>query len=96
MLKKGNVVACELCNKNTFKEKLGRCQFCMWLNFFLLLASAIGWFICYQSAPREVATIALLLTFIAAALLMLAHISAYFYYRYSARQNPKQDKHSLK
>jgi len=96
MLKKGNIVACKLCNKNTFKEKLGRCPFCIRLNLFLLVASGGGWFISYQSAPREVATIALLLTFIASALLMLAHIGAYLYYRYHAQQNSKRDKHSLK
>jgi hypothetical protein len=89
-------VPCKFCAKNTFREKLGRCQFCMWLNLLLLVASAISWFICYQSAPREVATIALLLTFIATALLMLLHIGAYIYYRYQGVTNPTQDKHNLK
>ena len=94
-------MACQLCKNNLFKEKLGRCKSCMWLNFFLLTASAIGWFICSASAARQVETIALLLTLIASAVLMSLHIGAYLYYRYKGNKNltqeiAKQDKHNLK
>ncbi len=89
-------MACQFCDKNVFKEKLGRCKFCMWLNFFLLVASATGWFICYQSAPKQVETIALLLTLIASSLLMILHIGAYIYYRYKGIKNPTEDKHNPK
>lgn len=75
-----------------FKEKLGRCQFCMWLNLFLLITSALGWFLCFQSAPRSVETIALLFAFIGTALLMSLHIVAYLYYRLKGIKHPTQDK----
>ena len=89
-------MACRSCKSNIFKEKLGRCKSCMWLNFFLLAASASGWFICSQTAAKQVETIALLLTLIASALLMSLHIGAYIYYRYKGIKNPTQDKHNLK
>ena len=89
---RGNM-GCQLCDKNIFREKLGRCRSCMWLNFFLLTASAGGWFICSQSAPKQVETIALLLTFLGSALLMSLHIGAYLYYRYKGIKNPTQDRH---
>ncbi|MCW8995615.1 MAG: DUF3624 domain-containing protein [Psychromonas sp.] len=85
-------MACRACKENLFKEKLGRCKSCMWLNFFLLTASAIGWFICYQSAPKQVATIALLLTFISSVFLMILHIGAYCYHRYNGIDQPTADK----
>ena len=63
---------------------------------FLLLITAAGWFIRYQFAPTEVETIALLLTFIASALLMSLHIGAYCYYRLQGVKHPTQDKHTPK
>lgn len=87
-------MACQYCDKNIFKEKLGRCQFCMCLNFFLLVASAGGWFICSQSAPRSVEAIALLFALIATALLMSLHIGAYLYYRLKGIKHPTQDRHN--
>lgn len=89
-------MTCQRCKSNLFKEKLGRCQFCMWLNAILLITSAIVWFIFYQSAPTQVETIALLLTFIASVLLMSLHIGAYIYYRLKGIKHPTQDRHSLK
>ena len=74
-------MSCSLCRDNLFKAKLGRCRSCMMLNFILLLSSAIGWFICYQSSPTQVATIALLFALMASGLLMILHIGAYLYYR---------------
>jgi len=89
-------MTCQNCKKSLFKEKLGRCKFCMWLNFGLLITTAIAWFIRYQFAPTEVETIALLLTFIASVLLMSLHIGAYCYYRLQGVKHPTQDKHILK
>ncbi|MCG6201172.1 DUF3624 domain-containing protein [Psychromonas antarctica] len=89
-------MACKFCDENRFKEKLGRCKTCIWLNLLLLVSSAIGCFIYYQSAPREVATIALLLTFIASGFLMLLHAGAYLYYRFTGVKHPTQDRHSPK
>ena len=78
-------MTCKSCGQSLFKQKLGRCKTCMWLNFLLLIGSAGGWFIAYQSAPKQVGTIALLLTFMASAALMTLHIGAYLYYRYKDR-----------
>jgi len=74
-------MACQFCQGQLFKDKLGRCKTCMLLNFILLLVSALGWFCFYQEIPKQVDAIALLLTFIASALLMFLHICAYLYYR---------------
>ena len=84
-------MACQACKKNLFKEKLGRCKTCMWLNVFLLTASAVGWLLSYQAAPRQIETIALLITFIASALLMSLHIAAYLYYRCRGIKKPTED-----
>lgn len=89
-------MACQFCQGPLFKDKLGRCKTCMLLNFILLLASAIGWFGFYQESPKQVDAIALLLAFIASALLMVLHISAYLYYRCKGIKNPTQDKAHLK
>jgi hypothetical protein len=63
----------------------------MWINFCLLIGSAFGWYLSFQSAPKHVATIALLLTLFASAVLMSLHIGAYLYYR-SKGINPMEDK----
>lgn len=84
-------MTCKSCKSHLFKEKLGRCRTCMWLNLFLLLVSGGGWFIFYQLNPKQVETIALLLTFIAIAGLMSLHISAYLYYRYKGVKHPTKD-----
>lgn len=89
-------MACQFCQGQLFKDKLGRCKTCMLLNFVLLLASALGWFCFYQETPKQVDAIALLLTFMASALLMVLHISAYLYYRCKGIKNPMQDKPRLK
>lgn len=78
-------MTCSACTDNIFKEKLGRCQSCMIVNFVLFVGSAIGWYICYQSAPKQVATIALLFTLIGSGLLMALHIGAVIYYHYKVR-----------
>lgn len=75
-------MSCRTCTGQIFKEKLGRCKSCMMINFVLLLGSALGWFICYQSGPTQVASIALLFTLIASAVLMLSHLIAYLYYHF--------------
>ena len=90
-------MACQLCTGDFFKEKLGRCQFCMWLNFALLCVSAGSWLLWCQSAPKRVESIALLLTFIGCAIWMCLHIGAYLYYRLQGIKNPtkyraKEDK----
>ena len=74
-------MACQFCQGQLFKDKLGRCKTCMLLNFILLLVSALGWFGFYQETPAQVDAIALLFTFIGSALLMILHIFAYLYYR---------------
>lgn len=84
-------MACKSCKKSVFKAKLGRCNFCMWMNFLLLMISAIGCFITYQQGLRQVQSIALLFTFIISAVLMSLHIVAYLYYRFKGIRYPTQD-----
>ena len=84
-------MVCKSCRDNVFRQKLGRCRRCMWINLGLLLGSALGWYLSYQSAPKHVATIALLLTLIASCVLMSLHIGAYLYYK-SKGINPFESK----
>ncbi|WP_028863184.1 DUF3624 domain-containing protein [Psychromonas aquimarina] len=87
-------MACKFCRESLFREKLGRCKRCMWLNLGLLIFSGGGWYLLQQSGPRQVETIALLLTFSGALLLMLLHIGAYIYYRLQGITHPTEDIHS--
>ncbi|WP_019613597.1 DUF3624 domain-containing protein [Psychromonas ossibalaenae] len=87
-------MTCKFCTESLFKEKLGRCKRCMWLNLTLLICSAAGWYFLQQSGPRQVETIALLLTFLASSLLMLLHIGAYIYYRLRRVAHPTEDIHN--
>ncbi|WP_022941535.1 DUF3624 domain-containing protein [Psychromonas hadalis] len=81
-------MACTNCDKNIWKQKLGRCKRCMWLNFFLLLASAVLSYFMVQSQPKSVQTIAALFALFFSALLMLSHTVAFIYYRFTkARAN---------
>lgn len=84
-------MACRDCDNNIWKQKLGRCKRCMWLNFLLLLLSALLSYFMMQQQPKSVQTIAVLFTLFASALLMLLHTIAFIYYRLF-----KGDKHSLK
>jgi hypothetical protein len=84
-------MSCKSCKGHFFKEKLGRCRFCMWLNFFLLVSSSAGWLYLYQTAPKQVETIALLFTLIASGILMALHIGVYLYYRLQGIKHPTQD-----
>ncbi|MEI6897130.1 MAG: DUF3624 domain-containing protein [Psychromonas sp.] len=84
-------MACTDCSSNIWTQKLGRCKRCMWINFILLLFSAMGSYFMLQEQPRSVQTIALLFTLFLSGLLMLLHCVAFLYYRFS-----KADKHSLK
>ena len=83
-------MACKYCTSNIWKQKLGRCKRCMWLNFILLVSSGIGSYFMLQAEPRSVQTVALLFTLFLSGLLMFLHISAFIYYRYV-----KADKHNL-
>jgi type IV secretory pathway TrbL component len=74
-------MACNDCDDNIWKQKLGRCKRCMWLNFVLLISSTGLSFFMWQTEPKSVHTIALLFTFFCSALLMLLHIIAFLYYR---------------
>ncbi|GLS90688.1 hypothetical protein GCM10007916_17550 [Psychromonas marina] len=74
-------MACTDCNNNIWKQKLGRCKRCMWINFFLLLLSAVASYFMMQSEPKSVQTIALLFTLFFSALLMFLHLVAFTYYR---------------
>ena len=84
-------MACTDCDSNIWKQKLGRCKRCMWLNFILLLVSAFLSYFMVQEQPKSVHTIALLFALFASALLMLLHTIAFIYYRVF-----KGDKHNLK
>ena len=67
----------------------------MWLNFILLLLSAVGSYFMVQIEPKSVQTITLLFTLFFSALLMFLHLIAFIYYRLSnaqlkvGRHNPK-------
>lgn len=75
-------MACTNCDNNIWKQKLGRCKRCMWLNFALLVVSACGAFFMWESEPKSVETIALLFALFSSALLMLLHTIAFLYYRF--------------
>ena len=74
-------MACTNCDDNIWKQKLGRCKRCMWLNFLLLVVSAGLSFYMWQTEPKSVQTIALLFALFCSALLMLLHTIAFLYYR---------------
>lgn len=82
-------MACQLCTADLFREKLGRCKRCFWINVALLLISGAGWLLLFQTDSRHVATIALLMTFIASFVLLILHIIAFIYYRLVNKQNLK-------
>lgn len=84
-------MACSDCDSNIWKQKLGRCTRCMCLNFLLLLVSALLSYVMWQENPKSVETIALLVTLFCSALLMLLHVVAFLYYRFT-----KAGKHSLR
>ncbi|WP_413700667.1 DUF3624 domain-containing protein [Psychromonas sp. KJ10-10] len=84
-------MACAGCEKSIWKQKLGRCKRCMWLNFMLLVASSVFAYFMWQAEPKSVQTIAMLFAFFSSALLMLLHVIAFLYYHFF-----KADKHNLK
>ncbi|AGH82430.1 hypothetical protein PCNPT3_12470 [Psychromonas sp. CNPT3] len=83
-------MGCKVCLEDKFKEKLGRCRSCITLNVVLLLGSALLWYVFFLDDVTQVASIALLFTVFASALLMLAHVAAFIYYQVT------QDKHNPK
>jgi uncharacterized protein YybS (DUF2232 family) len=90
-------MACSDCNNNIWKQKLGRCKRCMWLNFILLVGSAIFSYLMWQKDPKAVQTIAMLFAFFASAFLMIIHMIAFLYYRFSkVDQKTKVDKYNPK
>jgi hypothetical protein len=90
-------MACTNCDNNIWKQKLGRCRRCMWLNFILLVGSAIFSYLMWQTEPKAVKTIAMLFTLFASAVLMFLHTIAFLYYRFiKSDQKVKVDKHSPK
>ena len=74
-------MTCTDCDNNIWKQKLGRCKRCMWLNLLLLLVSAVFSYFMFQEQPKSVETIALLFTLFCSVLLMLLHTIAFIYYR---------------
>lgn len=84
-------MACKGCDESIWKQKLGRCKRCMWLNFILLLFSAVAAYVMFQEQPKSVQSIALLFTLFISALLMFLHLVAFLYYRFT-----KAGKRSLK
>ena len=67
-------MGCNDCNTSIFKQKIGRCQSCMWQ---LTGLSAIGWplwWFLYWETPREVNSIALLFFCSAFTCLLLLHL----------------------
>ncbi len=84
-------MACRDCDNNIWKQKLGRCKRCMWLNLLLLIGSALLSYFMLQQQPKSVQTIAILFTLFSSSLLMLLHSIAFIYYRFV-----KGDKHSLR
>ena len=83
-------MACKYCQKSLFKEKLGRCHFCMWLNLFLLLVTGFGCYVFYKMGLKRVEVVALAFAFVASAFLMLMHVSAYFFYRFKGIKKPTE------
>lgn len=84
-------MACTDCDNNIWKQKLGRCKRCMWLNLALLIGSAVFSYFMWLTEPKSVQTIALLFTLFCSALLMLSHTIAFLYYRFikEGKRNPK-------
>ncbi|MCP4321210.1 MAG: DUF3624 domain-containing protein [Psychromonas sp.] len=84
-------MACSGCDDNIWKQKLGRCKRCMWINFIILVIAALGSYFMIQESSKSVETIALLFTLFVTALLMLLHISAFIYYHFfkADKQSPK-------
>lgn len=84
-------MACKDCTSNIWKQKLGRCKRCMWINFILLLSTAAGSYFMVQAQPKSVQTIALLFALFFSGLLMLLHSVAFIYYRITrvGKHNPK-------
>lgn len=74
-------MACTDCKHNIWKQKLGRCQRCMWFNFILLLVTGGFSYSMWQTDPKSVQTIAMLFALVASATLMLLHVIAFLYYR---------------
>lgn len=84
-------MACKYCDNNIWKEKLGRCKRCMWINLILLLLSALLSYFLFQQQAKSVQTIAALFALFSSALLMASHVVMFIYYRFI-----KADKHTLK
>ncbi|PKF61519.1 DUF3624 domain-containing protein [Psychromonas sp. psych-6C06] len=84
-------MACKDCESNIWKQKLGRCKRCMWINFILLLTSALGSYFMFQAEPKSVQSIALFFTLFCSGILMLLHSIAWLYYYFT-----KASKHNLK
>jgi len=84
-------MTCSRCADNIWKQKLGRCKRCMWINFVVLVISALSTYFMVQESPKSVETITLLFTLFTSALLMLLHISAFVYYRFfkAGKHSPK-------
>ena len=89
--KAGGMMACNNCASNIWKQKLGRCKRCMWLNFTLLWLTGIAVYFMVLEQPKSVQTIALLFAFFANALLMFSHCVAFLYYRFvkAGKHNPE-------
>lgn len=86
-----NNMACSDCDTNIWKQKLGRCKRCMWINLIVLIFSAGSAYFMVQSSPKSVETIAMLFTLFISLLLMFLHITAFLYYRFfkADTHNPK-------
>jgi RsiW-degrading membrane proteinase PrsW (M82 family) len=74
-------MACNECDDNIWKQKLGRCKRCMLFNFVLLVGSAGLSFFMWQTDPKSVQTITVFVTLFFSSLLMLLHAIAFLYYR---------------
>jgi len=75
-------MSCELCATTLIKQKLGRCKQCMWINFILLTLTAGIYYWIDISALQAVQRIALSMFLVILGLLMVAHLSAWVFYRW--------------
>ena len=79
-------MACEFCAGKFIQQKLGRCKQCMWLNFLLLLISLSLYLYVDVKNLQAVQYVALVMLVGASSLLMLSHIVAWCFYRFTGNR----------
>ncbi|WP_037071725.1 DUF3624 family protein [Psychromonas arctica] len=75
-------MSCDVCTTALIKQKLGRCTQCMWMNFILLaVTGSIYYWFDINTLPA-VQRVAFIMFLGSLGLLMVAHLSAWSFYRW--------------